>query len=97
MRGTDRDLIRGDAILLTNFEYIKGYSRLPSFRTSYFADLGNVYKDASAIRLDDIQTSLGIGLRWKISSFVKTDLFVDFAHNIDTDNNKVYAGTSLIF
>jgi outer membrane protein assembly factor BamA len=97
LRGLEQESIRGDALLLANFEYVKGFESYPSFRWSSFIDMGNVYPDLDKMDLGDLQTSIGFGGRWKVSHFVKTDLFIDYAHNIDTDNSKIYAGTSLNF
>lgn len=97
LRGLEQESIRGDALLLGNFEYVKGFESYPSFRWSSFIDIGNVYPDLDEIDLGDLQTSIGFGGRWKALSFVKTDLFIDYAYNIDTDNSKIYAGTSLTF
>ena len=97
LRGLAQDSIRGNALLLGNFEYVKGFESHPSFRWSSFIDIGNIYPDLGEVDLGDLQTSVGFGGRWKALSFVKTDIFIDYAYNIDTDNNKVYAGTSLTF
>jgi len=97
LRGLEQESIEGDALVLGNFEYIKGFEKYPSFRLSSFIDVGNVYADVTKINLTDLQTSVGFGGRWKLTSFVKTDLFVDYAYNTNTHNNKIYGGTSLTF
>ena len=97
LRGLEQESIEGDALVLGNFEYIKGFENYPSFRLSSFIDVGNVYADVTKINLTDLQTSVGFGGRWKLTSFVKTDLFVDYAYNTNTHNNKIYGGTSLTF
>lgn len=97
LRGLEQDSISGDTLLLGNFEYVKGFETYPSFRVSSFIDIGNVYPGTNEVDLGDMQTSVGFGARWKAVSFVKTDLFVDYAYNIDTENSKIYGGTSLTF
>jgi outer membrane protein assembly factor BamA len=96
-RGLEKGSSSGDALLLVNLEYVKGLENYPSFRWSSFIDVGNVYQDFGEIDLGKLKTSIGFGGRWKALSFVKTDIFIDYAYNIDTDNNKLYAGTSLTF
>jgi hemolysin activation/secretion protein len=96
-RGLEKGSSSGDALLLVNLEYVKGLENYPSFRWSSFIDVGNVYQDFGEIDLGELKTSIGFGGRWKALSFVKTDIFIDYAYNIDTDNNKLYAGTSLTF
>jgi outer membrane protein assembly factor BamA len=97
LRGLEQESSRGDALLLGNFEYVKGFESHPSFRWSSFIDIGNAFPDLGEIDLGDLQTSIGFGGRWKALNFVKTDLFIDYAYNIDTENSKIYAGTSLTF
>lgn len=97
LRGLAQDSIRGNALLLGNFEYVKGFQSYPSFRWSSFIDIANVYPDFGEVDLGNLQTSLGFGGRWKAISFIKTDIFIDYAYNIDTSNKKIYAGTSLTF
>lgn len=97
IRGLEKNLYAGDLLLFSNLEYVMGFQRYPSFRSSFFLDFGNVYADHNSIDLGDLQTSVGIGLRWKALSFVRTDLYVDLAHSIDTGESKLYGGTSLNF
>lgn len=97
LRGLEQETSSGDALLLGNFEYVKGFENYPSFRWSSFIDIGNAYPGLDELNLNDLQTSIGFGTRWKALSFVKTDLFIDYAYNIDTKNSKIYGGTSLNF
>ena len=97
LRGIDRGSFSGDALLFGNFEYIKGFRKHRKFRTSAFIDIGNVYEDINSIDITDLRVGVGLGLRWKAVSFVRTDLVVDVGYDIDTGNVKVYAGTRLNF
>ncbi|MFT4608458.1 MAG: hypothetical protein ACI8ZV_002152 [Chitinophagales bacterium] len=47
--------------------------------------------------LGDLKTGIGFGGRRKALPIVKTDVFVNDTYSIDTDNSRVYAGTSLTF
>jgi len=97
VRGLERDGFSGSALVFANIEYIKGYADSPSYRNSFFFDIGNVYDDASSIDLGDVYHAVGVGFRWKLTSFIKTDLFVDVAYQPDTEETRVYGGTSLSF
>ena len=97
VRGIERDAFAGDAIVFANFEYLFGYHKYPSVRNSIFIDIGNVYEDAQSIDLNDINGSIGTGIRWKISSFIKTDLFIDIAYQPENSEKFIYGGTSLNF
>jgi outer membrane protein assembly factor BamA len=97
VRGIERDSFVGDAIVFANFEYVFGYHKYPSVRNSIFIDVGNVYEDAGSIDLNDIQGSIGTGIRWKVVAFIKTDLFIDVAYQPENSETFVYGGTSLSF
>ena len=84
-------------MIFGNFEYVKGFKKHRKFRTSAFIDIGNVYEDIKSIDITDLRVGVGVGLRWKAVSFVRTDLVVDVGYDIDTGNVKFYAGTRLNF
>lgn len=97
VRGLERDVFSGDALVFGNFEYVMGFREYPSFRTSLFLDVGNVYRNVQSIDLGDLYTSVGVGMRWKLTSFIKTDLFIDIAYQPEGGETFVYGGTSLNF
>jgi outer membrane protein assembly factor BamA len=97
IRGLDKESCSGNVKLFVKIEYVKGFTKYPSFRGSLFLDIGNVYDSLNDVDLSDMKTSIGFGLRWKATSFVNTDLFIDLAYDTDTGENKVYGGTSLNF
>jgi outer membrane protein insertion porin family len=97
LRGIDRGSFSGDALLFGNFEYVMGFKKHRKFRTSAFIDIGNVYEDIKSIDITDLRVGVGLGLRWKAVSFVRTDLVVDLGYDTDTGNVKFYAGTRLNF
>jgi hypothetical protein len=49
------------------------------------------------MNLREQKFSFGAGLRWKLRSFVKTDLRVDVAYVPDTDESRIYASTNETF
>ena len=97
IRGIDKGSFTGDALIFGNFEYVKGFKKHRKFRTSAFIDIGNVYEDIKSIDISDLRVGVGVGVRWKAVSFVRTDLVVDVGYDIDTGNVKFYAGTRLNF
>ena len=97
LRGLEREAFSGDVLVFANLEYIKGFSQYPSFRTSLFLDIGNVYDNPKGVDFSDLRTSIGLGIRWKIASFVHTDLFIDWAYDTETGESKAYGGTSFNF
>lgn len=97
VRGLERDAFSGDALMFANFEYVVGYHDYPSVRNSIFLDVGNVYENPQSIDPADLYSAVGVGIRWKLTSFIKTDLFIDLAYQPDDGETFVYGGTSLNF
>ncbi len=97
LRGLDKESFSGNVLLFANLEYVKGFANFQSLRGSLFVDVGNVYNDLDEVDFSDLRTTFGLGIRWKATSFVKTDLFIDLAYDREKDETKVYGGTSLDF
>jgi outer membrane protein assembly factor BamA len=97
VRGLERGSISGNNLWLANIEYLIGFQRWPSFHCALFTDIGSVFKDTSTINDHAWNETYGAGLRWKIKSFVKTNLVLDYAYDPDTDYSKIYLSTSTIF
>ena len=97
LRGIEKGSISGNSLWLANIEYVIGYERWPSFRSAFFTDIGYVFEDATSINDDDWRQTIGIGLRWKLTSFVKTDLVIDYGYDPKNNYSKFYLSTSLPF
>lgn len=97
LRGYERDSFSGNALFLTNIEYLAplfGYSQI---RGLVFTDFGNTYERVGKIDLTDLKASVGLGLRWKLKSFVKTDLRIDVAYAVETGSTKTIVTTREMF
>ena len=97
IRGLEDVDERGDARWFANLEYIFAYRKHPGLAHTLFVDLGNVYDDLQSIDFGDLRYTVGTGFRWKIESFVKTDLFLDYGYDVEEQQGKLYGGTSLNF
>ncbi len=97
VRGIESGCISGNNLYLANIEYVIGYKNWPSFRTSLFTDIGYLLQDSSYLDEDKWQQTLGAGLRWKLKSFVKTDLVIDYAYDPKSEFSKFYLSTRLVF
>jgi outer membrane protein insertion porin family len=94
LRGYDSDAAKGNAMLQINAEYhhhLTGYRQL---RGVVFVDAGNAWPGVLEVDLGRLLPSVGVGMRWRVQSFVDLTLRVDAAYALDTDASKVYAGTS---
>ena len=98
IRGFERDSIEGDTFYIANFEYLRGVKNRETLRWAGFVDIGNAFEDFGDFSLSDPKVGVGVGLRWKIRSFVRTDLRLDIAQGLGSDGDtKVYAGTRATF
>jgi outer membrane protein assembly factor BamA len=98
IRGYRRDSIEGDTFYIANFEYLRGIRNRENLRWVGFVDLGNAFEDLVDLSISDPKVGAGMGLRWKIRSFVRTDLRLDIAQGLGTDGDtRIYAGTHVTF
>lgn len=97
LRGYDNDYAVGNAMLLVNLEYHQHLSGYRQLRGVLFADLGNAWPSVSEIDLGDLPTGVGVGLRWRVQSFVNVTLRLDYAMALATKTNMVTLNTSASF
>ena len=97
LRGLEDFDERGNARMFANFEYVFAYHRHPQLRHTLFLDVGNIYENFEDLDPTDLQYTIGTGFRWKIESFVRTDLFLDYGYDPENNTGKLYGGTSLPF
>ena len=97
LRGIEADAFSGNNLWQVNLEYVQGFKNHPSFRLALFSDIGNVFESHTKINDENWQLTYGVGLRWKIHSFVNTDLVIDYARDPKSGFAKIYASTSLFF
>jgi outer membrane protein assembly factor BamA len=98
LRGHSRDSVEGDAFVIGNVEALTPVFDHRSLRAVVFADIGDAEESLSDLNFSDLNYSVGFGLRWKLKSFVRTDLRIDFARGFGDDGeSKVYASTDNTF
>ncbi|MGB5706188.1 MAG: BamA/TamA family outer membrane protein [Arenicellales bacterium] len=98
IRGYARDSIEGDTFYIVNIEYLRPIMGRETLRWVGFIDAGNAFLDLGDIDISDPRVGVGAGLRWKIRSFVRTDLRLDVAQGLgDAGDTRVYAGTRATF
>lgn len=98
VRGYQRDSIEGNSYYLANLEYLRPVRGRENLRSAYFLDVGDAFRKLGDFSLRNPKVGIGAGLRWKIRSFVRTDIRIDIAHGLGSDGEtKVYAGTRATF
>lgn len=96
LRGYERNSITGRSFILANVEYLTPLFEQKEVRGVVFMDIGNAYPD-NHIDLFDVKTSVGVGLRVNLRSFVKIQLRLDLAYALKGGGKKTYGGTRDIF
>lgn len=94
LRGYESNTLEGKLLLLGNIEYHHHLSGYRQLRGVLFLDAGNVWPAVDKIDRNRLYTGLGVGLRWRVQSFVDITLRVDYAYNTDTGETKTYLASS---
>lgn len=97
LRGYEPDIVTGNAMFQFNMEYhhhLTGYRQL---RGVMFTDVGNAWPGVMEVDFGKLLTSIGIGMRWRVQSFVDLTLRADYGYALDTQQGKVYLSTSASF
>lgn len=97
LRGYENGRFIGNTMLLNNIEYMFPHPDYPIVRYVYFLDLGNAYEKFDEVLHKPLHVGIGVGLRWKIRSFVKLDLRGDIGYGVTDDNYRVTFGTRHAF
>lgn len=97
MRGYDRESLEGESYFIANLEFMTPMFGHNTFRGALFADIGGAFEDSLSFEPTELEVGLGVGIRYKLRSFVNTDLRLDVAHGLDDGDTKVYGSTELSF
>ncbi len=97
LRGYENNRFSGNTLLLMNYEYMFPQPSYPVIRYVTFIDMGNTYESLSDVFNERINIGAGVGLRWKIRSFVKIDLRADIGYGFTDDSYKFSFGTRHTF
>lgn len=95
LRGYDN--INGNAYIFASVEYLQPLFGKNYFRGAVFADVGNSYAQTEDIDVQDVLSSVGVGLRFKVRSFVNLEFRLDYAYAIDNEEYQLYAVSSAGF
>lgn len=94
LRGYPADTIEGKVLLQGNMEYHHHVSGYRQMRGVLFVDLGNVWPALDEIDQTRLYSSAGVGMRWRVQSFVDVTLRADYAYNTDTGETETYLAAS---
>lgn len=97
LRGYDKEYVAGNAMLLNNFEYLFPLSGYRQMRGVIFTDIGNAWPEVSDMKLTDLKASVGVGLRWRVQTFVDVTLRLDHAWGLEPGTQVTYFSTRTMF
>jgi len=97
LRGYENNRFLGNTLLLTNLEYMFPQKSYPLLRYVTFIDVGNTYDQLSDVLHMPLNVGAGVGMRWKIRSFVKVDLRADVGYGFSDEDYKFSFGTRHAF
>lgn len=97
LRGYESSVLQGNALFQLNAEYHHHLSGYRQLRGVVFMDVGNTWAGAQDVNLGKFYSSVGLGMRWRVQSFVDTTLRIDVAYGVDSQETKLYAATSSSF
>ncbi len=96
LRGLSGRTVDGDVRLLVNMEYLSALKINPALRWVLFWDVANIFPRWK-FKPARTENGLGFGLRWKVVSFVKLDLRLDYAISLSEKKGFAYLATKLNF
>jgi outer membrane protein assembly factor BamA len=92
-----KDQVSGDAFALLNIEYLRPLMGRNQMRGLLFVDAGNAYASNSDVDLSDLKWATGLGLRWLIKGYVDLDLSLEYAFNLEDNEDRFYFRTKGAF
>ena len=97
LRGYDRDSFEGESAFIANLEFMTPIFGHNTLRGAIFSDIGGAFPEESGFDASELEYSLGLGIRYKLRSFVRTDLRIDVGYGFDSGETKVYGSTNTSF
>ena len=97
LRAYEKNSFSGQSFFLANVEYLTPIGGHNALRGVAFVDFGNTYADNRIIDFGDVEKSAGLGLRYRVKSFVNLQLRIDMGYAFGLSQREVYVGTKNSF
>ena len=98
IRGYARDAIEGNLFTILNIEYLRPIFNRETLRGVVFFDMGDAWEEPEDATFSDLNYGVGLGLRWKLKRFVRTDVRLDIAQGLTNEGEtKAYLSTRATF
>ena len=92
LRGFDKEEFEGDAYWRLSLEYQRPLFGYKPVRGLVVMDLGRTYEDFDDLTLSHTQADAGIGLRWRIQTFVDLTLELGYAWPLTRGGSEPFFG-----
>lgn len=97
LRGYAGDYVTGNLFALLNLEYHHPLSGFKQMRGVLFTDIGDAWADLESVTLNQVKSTLGVGVRWTVQSFVDLTLRFDYGYAIEAQTYRGYFSTRASF
>jgi len=97
LRGYDRDSLEGESAFIANLEFMVPMFGHNTLRGAVFSDIGGAFSESSGFDASELEYSVGLGVRYKLRAFVRTDLRLDVGYGVESGETKVYGSTNTSF
>ena len=97
LRGYDRDSLEGESAFIANIEFMTPMFGHNTLRGAVFSDIGGAFAESSDFDASELEFSVGLGIRYKLRAFVRTDLRLDVGYGVESGETKVYGSTNTSF
>ena len=92
LRGYEKQEFTGDAFWRLSLEYQRPIFGEPSLRGLLILDAGHVYDDLDDINLNRMKVDVGLGLRWRLQTFVNLTIELGYAMALDRSSPEPFFG-----
>lgn len=97
LRGYASNYVAGNIFALVNLEYHYPMSGFNQLRGVLFTDVGDAWADLESVTLTQLKSSVGVGVRWSVQSFVDLTLRVDYGYAVEAQTYHGYFSTRASF
>ncbi|MBI3773063.1 MAG: BamA/TamA family outer membrane protein [Gammaproteobacteria bacterium] len=97
LRAYEKGVFTGKSFFSANVEYLRPMFGYAPLRSVLFYDVGNTYPDNRVFDVQNLESALGVGLRYRVKWFVDLQIRADYAKALGQASHKFYVGTRSTF
>lgn len=97
LRAYEKGVFTGKSFFSANVEYLRPMFGHAPLRSVLFYDVGNTYPDNRVIDVQNLESAVGFGVRYRVKWFVDLQIRADYAKALGQASHKLYIGTRSTF